>query len=468
MERKFYPENFERFLKGHADQFKMTPSKKVWHGIYNDLHPGRRWPSIAMSMVFIFTLVIIGHLNTNNGNNTLHDLASLRNTNSIKSVQNKIAAKQIKRSRPKGILEDILAANNLNENISDNTNPPGSTQLLTVLKNTEPFSNTQTGLNLNIAETRSNNVTDVGVKNKMENPSYDKIENTVPTASHKDIVTKSSQDDLNKITADNDESMNKTSAAEEEIISPANDITTTANTSQANLAKISKPQKINNITWTYYLTSSISYRYLSDNNIDKSVIHYPMLGYEGGTALSFNIYKKLQFTTGLQLNYSGYNIQANNVHPMVASLILNNENSGQYEVYSAMSHYGNKMGTEFTKLKNYSLQASIPIGLQYAFAGNDNIKLSVAASFQPSFIISGKAYLLSEDKRNYLTNPELIRKLNINTNFTTYVSFSSASFNWQIGPQVRYQPLSTYTKRYQLKENLINYGIRVGISKISK
>src|SRR6478672_5090347 len=67
MERKFYPENFEAFLKGHADQFKLTPSKKVWHGIYNDLHPGRRWPSVAMSMVLLFTLVTIGHLNTNNG-----------------------------------------------------------------------------------------------------------------------------------------------------------------------------------------------------------------------------------------------------------------------------------------------------------------------------------------------------------------------------------------------------------------
>ncbi len=71
MERNFYPENFEKFLKAHADQFKMSPSKKAWHGIYNDLHPGRRWPSVAMSMFFIFTLVIIGHLNTNNGRNTL-------------------------------------------------------------------------------------------------------------------------------------------------------------------------------------------------------------------------------------------------------------------------------------------------------------------------------------------------------------------------------------------------------------
>ena len=86
MERKFYPENFERFLKGHADQFKMTPSKKVWHGIYNDLHPGRRWPSVAMSMVFIFTLVIIGHLNTNNGHYTaLADITPSQVSNTVKA-----------------------------------------------------------------------------------------------------------------------------------------------------------------------------------------------------------------------------------------------------------------------------------------------------------------------------------------------------------------------------------------------
>ena len=95
MDRKFYLENFEKFLKGHADQFKMTPSKKVWHGIYNDLHPGRRWPSIAMSMIFIFTLVIIGHLNTNNGHNTsLYDLTSLHSSSLIETIVPARAVKQ--------------------------------------------------------------------------------------------------------------------------------------------------------------------------------------------------------------------------------------------------------------------------------------------------------------------------------------------------------------------------------------
>ena len=99
MERKFYPENFEYFLKGHADNFRMTPSKKVWHGIYNDLYPGRRWPSIAMSMVFIFTLVVIGHLNTTNSHNTpLSNVAYTNNLATFSSTKQKTKSTPVNRT----------------------------------------------------------------------------------------------------------------------------------------------------------------------------------------------------------------------------------------------------------------------------------------------------------------------------------------------------------------------------------
>ncbi len=70
MEKKFYSDNFEDLLKENADQFKMYPSKKVWQGIYNNVRPGTRWPSLAMSILFIFSLVIIGHLNTQQSEHT--------------------------------------------------------------------------------------------------------------------------------------------------------------------------------------------------------------------------------------------------------------------------------------------------------------------------------------------------------------------------------------------------------------
>ncbi len=453
MERKFYPENFEKFLSGHADQFKMSPSKKVWHGIYNDLHPGKRWPSVAMSLIFIFSLVIIGHLNTNNGHITpLHDFTSLHKTDLKKTVK---VAKNAKPADTK-----FVAKHNSSKNITDDPAPSNSietTQKSSILPNSQSSDNTA-GLPGKDENKYNSDVSMI----KKENYSFDKIENNVITGANSGGQLKTSLQNLSDPKS-GEESVTTTND-NKEIGLPDNDIN--VNT-LPNATNIKKPRKINNVAWTYYLSPSVGYRYFSDNKINNSVIHKPMMGYETGVAMSFSIYKKLQFTTGFQLNYSGYKIKANNTHPIIASLILNSEPPGQYNVYSTMSHYGNGLGSEYSKLKNYSLQASLPIGLQYVFAANNNIKFSAAADFQPSFIIASKGHLLSTDKKNYITNPDLFRKWNMNTNFSTSVIFSSNLFNWQIGPQVRYQLLSTYSNRYPGKEHLINYGIRVGISKIS-
>jgi hypothetical protein len=457
MERNFYSENFENFLKGHADKFKMTPSKKVWHGIYNDLHPGKRWPSIAMSMVFIFTLVIIGHLNTNNGHTTpLYKLNSLQTSNLFKPVKTSRTAKQS--STQQQTTTDNTAENNSGEN-----HPSNSALQLTDIKNLQSSSKTTSTLQPN-----TNNKTNTVIsENKNEAPSS-KIQSSVSIPLNKptvtsDAVTTSSQDVSNLET-------------KKEIINPTNINKETSSSAKeathktqtvANEEKVRKPKRKSNITWTYYITPSFSYRYLSAD-INNSVTQMPRIGYEAGTEMSFKLFKKLEFITGLQVNYSGYKIEANNTHPTLATLTLNNETPSQYYTYSTVSHYGNSTGNEFTTLKNYSLQASLPIGLQYVFAENENVKFGANATFQPSLLIANRSYLLSTDKRNYLTAPELVRNWNMNTSFTTYVSFSSNSFNWQIGPQIRYQLLSTYSKQYQDKEHLVNYGFRIGISKISK
>lgn len=455
MERNFYSENFENFLKGHADKFKMTPSKKVWHGIYNDLHPGTRWPSVAMSIVFIFTLVIIGHLNTNNGHNTpLHNVTSLPATSHHTSnlVQHKKTSHPAKHSYTQGI---INGDNSTTANTGDND--PNTNQL-SVIKSIQPSSNTIISLP-NINEKNNNAVSE----NKNEIPII--IENSVTkTSSLNNDVTKSSQH-LNDI-MNEERSENTTSNINKEI-NPTIKEPAKKLQPQANGDNIRKPSRISNVTWTYYLSPSFSYRYLSDD-VNNFVVHKPRIGYEAGTEMSFKIYKKLSFTTGLQLNFSGYKIRANNAHPIMATLTLNGETPGQNSIYYSISHYSNSTASDFTRLKNYSFQASLPIGLQYVLAENDNIKFSAAATFQPSVIIAKQAYLLSSDKKNYLKASDLLRNWNMNTSFTTYVSFSSNSLNWQIGPQVRYQLLSTYSNRYQNKEHLVNYGFRIGISKSTK
>ena len=64
MEEEIYFDDFELTVQEQANRFKMVPAKKVWHGIYNDLHPGRRWPSVMVSLVLIFSIVFIGNINT--------------------------------------------------------------------------------------------------------------------------------------------------------------------------------------------------------------------------------------------------------------------------------------------------------------------------------------------------------------------------------------------------------------------
>jgi hypothetical protein len=462
MERKFYPENFENFLKGHADQFKLTPSKKVWHGIYNDLHPGRRWPSVAMTMVFLFTLVIIGHLNTNNGNaSRAYDPTAFDN-NPDPFLNHSEAGDGSRKANGSGRnnTPDIAGGNPdfaHGNNVANGFQPLPQAPI-------QSFYNTVPALPVPMEGDADNTL----LKSKSSNLSAGVANTRVNSTSASDLSISPADREM----LSSNDALENTSTVINKETSPATKEVSSAKQDKqeprANATNIRKPARHSDITWTYYLAPSISYRNFSDASINDAVTHKPALGYEGGVSMSFNVYKKLQFTAGLQVNYSGYRILANNTHPIVATLVLNTDIQGQYSLYSTMSQLGNSVNSEFTKLKNYSLQASLPFGLQYDFAGNANMKFGIMSAFQPSLVIASKAYVLSEDKRNYLTNPSLVRKWNMNTSLTPYVSFTSNSLRWQIGPQVRYQLLSTYTNQYPVKEHLINYGIRVGISKISK
>ena len=90
--------------------------------------------------------------------------------------------------------------------------------------------------------------------------------------------------------------------------------------------------------------------------------------------------------------------------------------------------------------------------------------MGIAGTLQPTYILSDKAYLISTDFKNYAEVPRLIRHVNLNTSFETFVNYTSGKTNWQIGPQVRYQVLSSFQNKYPVKENLFDFGVKVGVS----
>ena len=53
MESSEHKEGFENFLKEKADSYKMYPSEKVWNSLNDRLHPRKKWPYLAMAVIFL-------------------------------------------------------------------------------------------------------------------------------------------------------------------------------------------------------------------------------------------------------------------------------------------------------------------------------------------------------------------------------------------------------------------------------
>lgn len=61
----FDNDDLEKLLREKSDEFLLYPNRKVWQGIYNNVHPGKKWPSISISILLLATLYLVGYLNTN-------------------------------------------------------------------------------------------------------------------------------------------------------------------------------------------------------------------------------------------------------------------------------------------------------------------------------------------------------------------------------------------------------------------
>jgi hypothetical protein len=106
----------------------------------------------------------------------------------------------------------------------------------------------------------------------------------------------------------------------------------------------------------------------------------------------------------------------------------------------------------------------MPVGAEVDLIGDDKVQFGVGGTIQPTYVLGDRAYLLSTDYKNYAEVPWLIRRWNINTAFETFVSYSTGRMKWQVGPQVRYQLLSSFVDEYPVKENLFDFGLKVGVS----
>jgi hypothetical protein len=198
----------------------------------------------------------------------------------------------------------------------------------------------------------------------------------------------------------------------------------------------------------------------------KMVNKRPGLDIEAGFSINYSLAKKLLVKAGVQANVTTYGINAYETnHPVLTTLMLLDPNSGFPYMHSAMTTLSNIGGSQPVVLHNQTYQLSIPLGFAFKLSGNDKLSWYTGATIQPSFVAGGKAYLISADRNNYVSEPSLIRKWNLNTAVETYINYQFDGFTFQVGPQFRQQLLSTYYKRYTVNEKLYNVGLKFGIIK---
>jgi hypothetical protein len=404
MEKNFTNENMEEFLRRNTDGLRMQPSERVWKGIATHLNNRRRGIGWILGISLLLTTTL-GYYLINESAKASHNPTANSNTKTEKFVSNKISSSAPVTNK------DLIAANNFptkrNEQIAK-----GSIQ-------NQEFTFTQTLLQRN-EESSQNTFTPTIVDSYF------------------------------------DESLSR----ENELIN-LKEITVADPLSIESVLNSYKPKGRKFGLQTYF-TPTVSYRKLNDNHIEDIVPHKPAFGFELGVAAKYRVTSNAKLRAGLQFNVNRYEIKTFDSYAQLATIRLSDRNGVGY--VSALTNYNNFTGYKSNWLQNFYFQVSAPVGIELKLKGDDKVHFGIASTIQPTYLLGDRAYVISTDYKNYAEMPDLVRRWNVNTNFETFVAYSTGHLNWQVGPQVRYQILSSYLKKYPVKENLFDFGLKVGLS----
>lgn len=466
----FYEEGFEKYLKEQADQFKIEPSKKAWHGIYNNFHPGRRWPSAATGLMIILLLTLTNNLNTRQQRELLEKYSASANADKkILKTHERPAGKEHDDDVDFSTIREMIALLSQQEAAASPEITSDAPKSEDVVVPNQQATAVQPAVQANTIKTSAtnlpaNNISQAGVVKDIKKTSVE-TSNAVNIKEDNTEVAGSFMTGLPVESLQNPLANNLSQKDYQEGIEDLK-------------ARIKKVRK-NPVHFTYYVSPTINYRTLTkaegytppDPNSNGQ---YVVIGNKGaqqqiapglelGTALSFRLAKHLEFSGGFQMNYSGYNITASYIHPIISSLLL--INNGTAQPVPAISYYSNDNTQSKVTLHSYNIEASLPIGVKYEFFRNDKITLNAVSNLAPTLLLFQRSYLLSADTKNYVSYPDLTRNINLNAELGVYMGFNINKTKYQIGPQFRSQVLSNFKNNSPYAEHLLNYGIRLAVGR---
>ncbi len=491
MEDNFNQNDFEEFLKEQVKNHRMYPADTVWRDINKKLHGDKKWPALTIAAFALLsaTIAICIHFTPKpdifviKPSNQLRDSAS--ENSQPESVLNNLpsSASLYKEKSLMPVLDQsvgntavspgILIINTTNEVIEQNEIAAAQGR-----KDKKVIDAPRVKQAVNIPAKKhfipKIIAPHIALLSKAENKDFGGYVNSPPSINK--AITSDTFEETQPVEGNfkTVKDYNDKNVFESFLKGHKNNIS---------LYKTSKTRASRNkLGFQIYLAPSVSYRKLIEDrsmlkegtitgpvglnyvtDVNNVVRHKPGNGLEAGVSILYNLTDKFRFKSGLQFNVRQYSIEAYRSGRELASIALIGDHG--IDTVNTMAVYRNTNGYYSAELVNRYYQLAIPIGVEWAIIGNKRIQLNVAGSIQPTYLINRNAYILSTNFKNYSENPDMVRSFNINSNIETFISFKAGDFKWQLGPQFRYQPYSTFIRQYPIKEHLMDYGIKIGLSK---
>lgn len=479
MDNKFYHDEFEQFLQDEVKQHRMYPSDHIWKNIRTELHGYRSWPALTFMSLFIITALTISTLLNNHPGSQLplhHPFNGSTNSQTAKS-------NTVPNSKPvRDYFQQIAPEQITAETFADLNNPanPGQETLVT--------------------RDITDDLAAVPVKTGIQRTAY--TARTIRTAPDNivtiDPATLTSSESLPAVTVTEEQNPADQGKESKETVTTYQQGDSHSNADEflkdfKYIATTNTSRRNSKFGIQFYITPSTSYRKLSDQkvkeiiqpavaaasaaasqnvplspnlaaDVNNVVRHKPAMGFELGFAVLYNMSPRLKFKTGVQLNIRQYYIETfQSLTNDLTSLSL--INYGGIETINFYSPWNNNTGYRKTQLDNKVYQLSVPLGIQWDLIRGKRFGFNTEASVQPTMTLNNNTYLLSTDYKHYTGGGNFIRKWNINTSVGFNLTYTTGSSSWQLGPQIRYQHLPTYSNQYPIKEYLMDYGVRLGFTR---
>ena len=461
MERQINNGDFEKLLRDNANQYRMYPSEKVWKGIHSSLHTRRRWYGLTAAIMLLVTgsivSIIIYSDKPRKNNLTSQKNISVQN-NSQKQTLSTVS-NETKTFTP--AINEIKSADHHTSN-------------LTELYSDGPVFKTPTGGNNHSNVVLNSNLSNKNDRDAFESNTYNKNEtiSESPFSTDLNLLKQNSSevvliDDI----ATNEKTITDQSRVDENTEKEIHDAVSALASQNILLVK---PKKQSKVTAQVFFTPTVSYRKLKENknvyagsgfyvptiDLNNIVKHKPGMGLEFGIEGKYKMNKKLSLTTGLQFNINRYDILAYS-HPTEIATVALTSSYGVVDSLATLSNYRNS-GTSANWLENFYFQVAVPVGVEVILTENKNFKWGLSGTIQPTYVIGDRAYVISSDYKNYGKFPDVMRRWNISTGVGTFVAYSTGRINWQVGPHLRYQHLSSFVSELSVKEKLYAIGLKVG------